>query len=544
VLAAVGGACGQGDDCASGFCATGVCCATACTGGCETCAGTTPGVCEPDPRADCTVTVPGQVATLTAALLAIGGGGTIELTADVTETVVVDGDKNVRIRGVGDPAPTLQAADPADAALTVAGTGAVELERLQLSGSAFGLRVLAPVPVVARGIVAHHNQVGVAVDHGGTWTAGPVFRLEDSDVWLNGGDGLDVRSAPVEVTRARLAANRRNLRVEGGHAFKLANSVVAQANGLQGAVITDSDDVVVESSLFFENYPLGGLWLVRTPAAQVRDSIFQGNATVGLALLGANQAQVAHAAVSRSFNPRTAKFSFSNIGTVAEPGKLELPVLDATPKPVSAPAMGELVLFPQDSWLGNGIAIRDAQYAQVDATDVFLNEGSGIFVWDSTNTLIQWSDVYLNLRNGISLKGSFGTWIYRVEADFNQRVAVQPWDGTVALLDTSMSYTMQHPTDDYGAGFWAFAGDHTIVSCTLSDEHLVGLAVEYAATLYAEDNTISGSPIGYGFQNGTRPSITWGPGNSISCTDFAPDCYATIPNMDPAPPPAVPYPPE
>ncbi|NTW04469.1 MAG: MFS transporter, partial [Oscillochloris sp.] len=41
----------------------------------------------------------------------------------------------------------------------------------------------------------------------------------------------------------------------------------AQANGLQGVYVTGSDGVVVEGSLFAENYPLGGLWLVDTSGA-------------------------------------------------------------------------------------------------------------------------------------------------------------------------------------------------------------------------------------------------------------------------------------
>ena len=542
VLAADGAACGQGDDCVSGFCATGVCCATACTGGCETCAGTTPGVCEADPRAECTVKVPEQAATLAAALAAVAGGGTIELTGDLTESVVVGGDKSVRIRGVGDPVPTLQATSPTEAALTIQGTGAVEVERLQLASSAAGLRVLTPVPVVARQIVAHHNHVGIAVDHGGTWTPGAVFRLEESDVWLNTGNGLDVRSAPAEISRARLSANLRNVRVEGVHSFRLANSVVAQANGRQGAFIVGSDNVVIEGSLFAENYPLGGLWLVDTSSAQVRDSIFQANASVGLALARATEVQVSHVAVSRGFDPRTAKFSWTNLETTVEKGSLDLPAIDVSPRPAGALQIEALTPIPSDAWLGNGIEINGGHYVEIDATDAWLNEGSGIFVWDSSHTDIVWSDVYLNLRNGISVSASTGTWIYRVDAQFNQRIAVQVWDGDASLQNSDLSYNLQHPVDFQGTGFFVKGGNHHVTDCIFTEEYFAGMMVVSAdTTVHAAGNTFSESPVACGYPTAHPEAITWDPGNSISCTTFAPECVHEIDGpVEPAPPPVLP----
>jgi len=540
-LAQTGSACLQADDCESGHCAGGVCCSTACSGGCETCNGTVPGVCEPDSSPTCTVKIPDDAPTLAEALTLVDDGGTVEIGTDLTEAVVVDGDKSVRLRGMGDPAPTLQAPSPAEAALTLSGTGKVYVEHLQLAHSAFGLRVVSPVAVELLEVTAHHNQVGLSVTHGAPWTPEAILRVQESNVWSNTGNGLDVHAAPVEIARSRFGGNLRNIRVEGVHAFHLTNSVVAQSTGRQGVMVIDSDGVVVEGSLFWENYPHGGLWLVDTDDAVVRDCSFQKNSTLGLALLRTSGVRLEHISVQRQFNPRTSKFNWSGPGEGADTTGLDVPSVGEIPMPGSAPDPSVVLSWPTDAWLGNGIEVTDGSHVTLDSVHAKFNEGSGVFARNSTSTDIVWSNVHFNLRNGVSLVGCEGTWLYHVEADFNQRAAVQAWNGTLTVQSSSLSYTAPHPSEHLGVGLFVVEGEHVLESSYLTNEHVVGLMVRAGAHVLATGNEFADSPGAWAYESGSVPAVTWGPGNSIQCDEFGPECSLAMASAaQPSPPPVDP----
>jgi hypothetical protein len=485
------------------------------------------------------VKVPEQAATLAAALAAVADGGLIELAGDLTETVVIAGDRHVRIRGVGDPAPTLQAADPAAAALTITGTGSVELERLQLARSAFGLRVLAPVPVTARRLVVHHNQVGVAARHD-TWTPAAVLRLEDSDVWLNAGDGLAVDGAPAEVVRVRLSANARNVRVAGVHAFRLATSVVAQANGRQGMMVVGSDNVLVEGSLFWENYPQSGLWLVDTSDATVRGSVFQGNAASGISLLRARAVTLERVAVHHQLDPRQPRFTWSTQPGLVNTGDLELPEITALPAPELAPD-ASLWVPPGDAPVANGVEIMNGNEVRLNNVDVNTNGGAGIFAWDSAATAISWSDVYDNRTNGISLSMSTNTVVFDTMVVGNAHAGVECWGGSVLVQSSSLSYTDATATGHAGYGLLASGGQHVVENSIFVDDALAGIAAQAGASVAVSGSLFSGSPVAWTWVVEGGASVTLGADNQITCELTPCGWESASLEAKPAPPPQSPF---
>lgn len=530
ILKSRGEPCQEGAECASGFCADGVCCESECLEGCMTCNGASQGRCENDSAPECNVKYPEDATTIQDAINSVGDGGVIVIGQGTDENIIIETDKAVIIEGDEQNPPEITAND-GQTAIHIKDAALVTIRNLQIRGGSFGVQVSAPVPVVLERVHVRDAEVGVEVDHGVQWVPEAVALLNSCDLFDNTKAGLVVRSAPVDVTAARLHGNKQAMQVENTHAFNLTGTIISQSFGDFGATFLASDHMVIDGSLFWENNGLGAVAFKNVTDSEVKNSTFNGNGTAGIQVISSTAIDIVDVTILNHINTFLYEAEFNLPGDAVDLGGLELDGFAGLPKPRFPPS--DLTLnFGDDYWQGNGIEINDSEDILIQ--DAFLtgNQGSGVLVRNSTNIIVWEVAIYLNAMSGVTADNTIALWVNRAGTYNNYRTAVQVVGGSSVVEYTSLSGIFPDDIGAYGFGFSAEGGEHWVDYNYIYSNNLSGIIMTGAAEVHFTGNEIHDSPWAVAMSVGCLPHEGV---NDVSCTSADP-CIEWM-NMDPAPAP-------
>jgi hypothetical protein len=536
VLKSRGEACQDGAECSSGFCVDSVCCESECAEGCMTCNGATPGRCEGDSAPECSVKYPEDAATIQDAIDSVGDGGVIVIGQGTDENIIIETDKEVIIEGDEQNPPEVTA-DDGQTAIHIKEAASVTIRNVQIKGGSRGVQVSAPLPVILERVHVRDAEVAVEIDHGAVWVPEAVAQLMSCDLFDNTKAGLVVRSAPVDVTGSRLHGNMRAVQVENTQAFNLVGTIVSQSHGNYGATFKDSDHVVIDGSLFWENNGLGAVAFQNVTDSEVKNSTFNRNGTAGIQVVTSSAIDIVDVTILDQIDTFLHQVEFNLPTTAVDLGDLELSDFPTLPKPLFPPLdLG--INFGDDYWQGNGININNSSEIMISGAFLKGNEGSGILVRDSTSITVVEGHIFQNARSGIAADSTEALLVSRAGTYHNQVAAVQAMGGSSVIVYTSLSAATSDDLGYYGYGFSAEGGQHWVDYNYIYDDEITGIIMTGGAEVHFNGNEIHDSPWAVAMGVGCLPHEGV---NEVSCT-LADPCVEWH-NMDPAPspPPALPF---
>jgi hypothetical protein len=536
VLKSRGEACQEAAECSSGFCADSVCCESECTEGCMTCNGTNPGRCESDTAPECSVNYPEDATTIQEAIDSVGDGGVIVIGQGTDENLVIETDKAVVIEGDEQNPPEITA-NAGQTAIHIVDAASVTIRNVQIRGGSRGVQVSAPVPVLLERVHVRDAEVAVEVDHGTAWVPEAVTQLLSCDLFDNTKAGLVVRSAPVDLTGARLHGNMRAVQVENTQAFSLVGTIVSQSHGNYGATFKDSDHIVIDGSLFWENNGLGAVAIKNVNDSAIKNSTFNRNGTAGIQVISSSAVDILDVTILDQIDTNTHQVEFNLPTDMVDLGGLELDGFPTLPK-VRFPPVDLGDVFGEDYWQGNGININDSSEILIDGAFLKGNEGSGILVRNSNSITVLEGHIFQNTRSGVAANNTEALLVSRAGTYHNQVSAVQVTGGSSMVVYTSLSAASPDENGFYGHGFSADGGQHWVDYNYIYDDEIAGIIMTGAAEVHFTGNEIHGSPWAVVMGVGCSPDEGV---NQVSCT-IADPCVEWH-NLDPAPapPPSVPH---
>jgi hypothetical protein len=535
VLKSRGEACREATECSSGFCVDSVCCESECAEGCMTCNGANPGRCEADTAPECSVKYPEDATTIQDAIDSVGDGGVIVIGQGTDENIVIETDKAVVIEGDEQNPPEITAND-GQTAIHIKDGASVTIRNVQIRGGSRGVQVSAPVPVLLERVHVRDAEVAVEVDHGAVWVPEAVTQLLSCDLFDNTKAGLVVRSAPVDVTGSRLHGNMRALQAENTQAFNLTGTIVSQSHGNFGATFKDSDHIVIDGSLFWENNGLGGVVFKTVTDSEVKNSTFNGNGTAGIQVISSSAIDIVDVTILDHVDTFINSIKFNLPSEAVDLGDLELDGFMLLPKTVFAP-LDIVVNFGDDYWQGNGISINESDDILIASAFLKGNQGSGVLIRNSTNIIVWEGAIFQNARSGVAAYNTDSLWVTRAGTYHNHVAAVQAAGGSSVVEYTSLSAAYPDDQGKYGYGFSAEGGHHWVDYNYIYSNDIAGIIMNNNAEVHFTGNEIHDSEWAVIQGVGCLPHEGV---NEVSCTIADPCVEWHDLDGAPSPPPALP----
>ncbi len=537
VLKTNGEECMDPAECLSGFCSGGICCESECKEGCMNCNGEVPGVCRRDESPECNIRYPGDAESLQDAISLVRDGGVITVAQDSFGGIVIETDKNLVIEGDGQTPPEIVNSE-GETGILILDAGSVIIRNLQIKGGDFGVRILAPVPVVLERVHSIASGVGVEVDHNGVWEPEARTRLLHTDLFFNKTAGMIVRSAPVTVKGARLHGNGRALHVQHALGFEMVDSIVSQSFGDFGATFLSTSNVFISGSLFWENNGLGSLVFKDVTDSEIADSVFNANGTAGIMLLESENIDILSVRLSEHVNIFYNAVEFNTPGESVFSEILIPEGFLTLPENTESPGDADYD-FGDDYYLGNGISINNCTTVLLLNVKTWRNEGAGVLIRDSSDIAVWSGEISLNDLGGITSDSTEDLWLLCVGLFGNRGTGVHVVGGTSIVEHSEQLNTFKDLEGSYGVGITIQDGNHLLQYNDIYNNALFGIFLCGSAHAEIYGNRIHGSLLAIARNQGTFSEI--GECNEVSCT-MGNECiqWTTIGEISPAPPPSMP----
>ena len=534
----LGADCATDAECASGHCVDRVCCHEACDQGCQTCAGARPGQCEVVDGPGCVVRVPDQASSLAEALARLGDGGVIEVTASLRESLVVDTDRALVIRGAdGASPPTISSPTRDDVVIDLERAPAVRLENLAVTEGRIGVLVRGVASTELWGVTLADNGVGVRVDPPPE-SPSPSVHLLRCSLWNNHDTALRVAGGLVRVEEARFRGNRRGVEVSGGQGFELRRSLVAHSVGDVGVWVHDAERTVIADTFFWGNRGWAALLIDHSDQATVARSTFNGNAGAAIRVQRSTDVLLDRVRAIEQLDPREEAPDCEDPPVDLDTGELTVPGIDEMADCELAP---EDVDYPveDEHWMGNGLEIVDAQGVLVWNGHLVLNRGAGLLIDGSTDVWVLSGSMSLNARGGVTTRETRDLWISTVEATFNLVFGIQVIGGTAAVENSWVEWTGPSAAGTHGFGMSLQSGTIAVLNNDVLESHLAGIVTggtpdARLSRISIDRNRIHGAPWGIVKNVGMLVDVGT---NEITCEMTPTDCADRWMSMEPSPAP-------
>ncbi len=487
-----------------------------------------------------TVFVPGDARTLAEAVELVADGGTIYLTADLEEAIVLETDKTLQIVGVpagyppGEPCdpvpgdcgrseicpprptwcalPSIGAPPGAEAAVSLVDSPSVTVENLAIRGAPVGVRIDGEGTTQLRGLSLQDNEIGVEVTGRGT------VALESCDFWDNLKVGLKVSEAQVELLYTRFAGNHHAVLADDVPGFSMEQSIVAHSLGEVGVMVSDADTVDVASTFFWQNGGFAALAVGDAGAVFVSDSTFNQNTTAALHVWDSQDVDVADVLMIGTHDPLAGMPEWdapdpSKTGGRPVTGLGTMHVTSSAPADVPA---------EYDPYLGSGVVVQDVTETWVAYVTSTHNAGAGVLLKDSQLVNVFIATLHSNGMTGLAAADCTDTWIYDVYAHNNVWAGLLISGGSALIEDSELHANYPTPPPDERGGYGIQVqdgGSHVIRDTQMLVNYLASLSVygpgDYVA-LY--DTFMNGSP--FAVQKSAGTVIDWHAGNIYFCTNY------------------------